>query len=127
MEADDALLFLTIGFLAVHELDAIRCHEWRLFPLTAPLSETNGERVFVWLHIPYFVFLAWIGASGASSGPAVALSVFAVLHAGLHVLYLRHPKNEFVSFRSWAFIIGAAGCGGLQLLALPGGFGAQFP
>ena len=118
MQGDSALLYLTIAFLSVHELDAIRCREWRIFPLTAFLPEPAGERVFVWSHVPLFALLAWIAASGPASGPAIGLSVFATLHAVAHLLYLRHPRNEFVSFRSWAIILGAAVCGALHLVAL---------
>lgn len=33
---------------------------------------------------------------------------FFIVHAGLHVLYVRHARNEFTGAFSWVIILGAA-------------------
>jgi hypothetical protein len=42
--------------------------------------------------------------------------VFFVVHVGLHLLALRHPRNQFTTPLSWALIGGAGVCGALALL-----------
>ena len=105
------------GFLATHELDAIRRHEWRLLPFVSALPEKVGAAVFVWAHVPLFVLVYWIVADGADSAPALWLSGFSIAHVGLHWLYRNHPKNAFNTFGSWALIV-LAGAFGTAHLAL---------
>ena len=113
----DVLFGLTVAFLATHELDAVKRHEWRILPLTSWLSDQSGERVFIWSHVPLFLLILWIAGQGAASTAALALSAFAVLHAGLHWLFRAHPQNEFTGAGAWLLILGAALSGGCHLLA----------
>ncbi|MEM8784770.1 MAG: DUF6713 family protein [Pseudomonadota bacterium] len=116
-------LFFILGltFLLLHEMDAVRCREWRILPVTAFLSDRTGFVVFMALHIPlyFFGFLALTGAYGTGVAETTAfwLSIFFIVHLVLHMLLLRHPENEFVSFSSWIWIVGMAIFGGLYLLA----------
>ena len=107
---------LGLSFLLAHELDAVRCHEWRMFPGLSALSVRWGLRLFLLLHVPLLYLL--IGAVAAGPGPklVVALDLFFVVHLGLHLLFLRHPKNEFRDAVSWTLIVGAALSGGIDLL-----------
>ena len=47
---------------------------------------------------------------------AVGLDSFLIAHAGLHAIYLRHPKNEFTGWLAWLLILGGAASGALDLL-----------
>lgn len=114
------LFFLTaITLLLVHEMDAIRCREWTIFPGLSRLPEETGYLVFITAHIP-LVFLVLAGlAGGVIFQPAVrvTLDVFCLAHIGLHVLFHRHPKNEFGSRLSQILIL-ATGLAGLVDLIL---------
>jgi hypothetical protein len=44
------------------------------------------------------------------------LNIFFIIHLGLHIFFLKHPKNEFKDIWSWIPIIGAAVFGGLSLI-----------
>ena len=114
MEAPFFLLGLSLLF--VHELDAVRCHEWRIFPGLSALSDEWGLRLFVLLHIPLLYGLLEAVAAGPGPKLVAVLDLFYILHLGLHLLFLRHPRNEFRDRLSWTLIVGAAICGGIDLL-----------
>jgi hypothetical protein len=55
-------LFFYVGlsFIFLHEMDAIRCREWRIFPGLSLLNERLGFIVFMWAHLPLY-FSAVVG------------------------------------------------------------------
>lgn len=114
MEAPFFMLGLSL--LLVHELDAVRCHEWRIFPGLSALSDEWGLRIFIVLHVPLIFVLLGAVAAGPGAMLVIVLDLFFVLHLGLHLLFLRHPRNEFGDRVSWTLIVGAAVSGGIDLL-----------
>ncbi len=104
-----------LTFILLHELDAIRCHEWRIFPGLSSLSDRNGMLLFMVLHVPLFYWV--ISASFKdSSGFRVGFDLFLIIHLGLHLLFLMHPRNEFKDWLSWTLIVSAASCALFDLL-----------
>lgn len=99
----------------MHEMDAIRCKEWRIFPGLSLLSEKWGYPVFMLAHIPLFLLIIW-GITQPSKNFIVGFDIFAILHFLLHLLYLKHKKNEFKDWISWTLIAGMAVCGSIDLL-----------
>ncbi|MEZ4836778.1 MAG: DUF6713 family protein [Caldilineaceae bacterium] len=99
--------FLGLTLILIHEMDAVHCREWRIFPLLYQLDDKTGYLVFTWAHVPLYLLLFWglFGAGGLDRGVMRAGCVF-IVHAALHLLFLRHPKNEFKSITSWAMILG---------------------
>jgi hypothetical protein len=98
----------------MHEMDAIRCREWRIFPLTFFLEEKVGHIVFVLAHIPLYVFLLQ-GLMGKQQAQfIIGLDYFCMIHLFLHILYLKYPKNEFKDWISWTIIAGAGLFGALD-------------
>ena len=113
------LLFLIgISFLIVHEMDAIRCKEWRIFPGLSLLSDKVGQLIFVFAHIPLF-FILFYQLTYISDNNAFikGFDIFMIVHIGLHLLFLRHKNNEFKDWISWTLII-AAGLFGLADLLI---------
>lgn len=109
--------YLALSLLFIHEMDAVRCKEWRIFPLLSLLNDKVGFQVFMLAHIPLFSLLLWglIGSQDNSSW-IHGLNIFFILHLFAHLLFLKHPKNEFKDWMSWLWIIGAALFGGIDLL-----------
>ena len=108
-----------MAFILLHELDAIRCHEWRIFPGLAGMKEELARPIFIWVHLPLFYFLL-LGLS-LENELAVCrfvkgMDIFFIVHIVLHFLYLWHPNNEFKDWMSWSFILGAGSCGILDLI-----------
>ena len=113
----DLLYYAMVGAFFTHEMDAVKRHEWRILPLMRVLPESTGEQVFIWLHIPLFTLLLWHG-DGDPTGPTrVGLAGFAVIHVGLHVLFRRHPANEFNNASSWGLILLTGLLGAIYLLS----------
>ena len=106
--------FMGLAFILTHELDAVKQHEWRMFPLTFWLPERPGYLIFTALHVLLFtlLFLNLYGVNGVNRGLVKGLDIFFIVHVGLHLLFLAHPKNEFSSRFSWV-LIGGAGLSGL--------------
>ena len=116
-------LFFLLGFclLLTHEMDAIRCKEWRIFPFTSKMGEETGYLAFTALHIPLYAFLIWglFGGGDVNRGLIVGLDVFFIVHVILHLVFINHPDNLFRSAFSWALIVGAGVFGGVDLLVVP--------
>ncbi len=98
----------------VHEMDAMRCREWRIFPGMSLLNDEWGLRVFLLVHVPLF-YLMIAGVATGGTAFVRGLSIFCLVHCGLHLLFLLHPKNEFTDRISWSIIVGAAMAGASEL------------
>jgi len=108
--------YLGLSFLTMHEMDAIRCREWRIFPGLSLLSEKVGHIVFVFAHIPLFFIIFWqLAQSNDIAGFIMGFNIFMIVHLGLHILFLKHKNNEFKDWISWTIIIGAGLCGLIDL------------
>jgi hypothetical protein len=113
--ANDFFFIAGLSFILVHEMDAIRRQEWTIIPLLSKLSEKTGYFVFTIIHLPlyFLLLLALLLKQGLHSDLIMGLDIFFIAHVFLHVLFLKHPKNQFTSVFSWLMIIGA-GIAGLM-------------
>ncbi len=107
------LLGITLIFL--HEMDAVRCKEWRIFPGLSRLDDRRGFLVFILAHVP-LVHWVLLQIKMANEKFIYYFDIFLIVHLVLHLLFLRHPKNEFKNAVSWLIIAGAALCGLLDLI-----------
>lgn len=91
-------LFFYLGFslMLMHEMDAMRCKEWRIFPGLSLLSDSLGQNVFIWAHLPLFTILVQQLANPIQTETLIyGFNHFMIIHFGLHILFLKHPKNLF--------------------------------
>lgn len=108
------LFLLGYGLLATHELDAMLRAEWRVLPGLSLLDEALARPLFVWLHVPLFALLtAWVGSAngGRRRRARRGISLFLVVHAGLHLLFSHHRHYDFHGVSSSLLIHGGALCG----------------
>lgn len=110
--------WLSFSLLLVHEMDAVRLHEWRILPLFSRLDDRMGCVTFTLAHIPLYTLLLWQLTSSASpqTNLMLGLDSFAIVHIGLHWLLRNHLLNEFKTLSSWGIIIGAGVAGLVDLL-----------
>lgn len=113
----EVFYWLMVAALFTHELDAVKRHEWRILPLLRDLSESFGEKIFIWIHIPLFFLVFWLSQLGAGSTFAIGLSAFAIIHVGLTWLFRKHPAFEYNNPSSWMLICLAGLFGGLHIAA----------
>ncbi|WP_299350211.1 DUF6713 family protein [uncultured Shimia sp.] len=116
----DVLYYALVGAFLAHELDAVRRHEWRILPLTSFLPDPVGAQVFIWAHVPLITLILWGGDGSSVNSVRLGLAGFSILHVGLHVLFRRHPDNEFNTVASWGLILLTGGLGCAYLVAALG-------
>ena len=101
----------------MHEMDAIRCKEWRIFPGLSMLNDKTGHIVFLFAHIPIFYGLLWqLTNSSDIETFRIGFDIFLIVHLGLHLLFLKHKNNEFKDWISWTIITGSGICGLFDLI-----------
>lgn len=108
------ILYIGVSLFIVHEMDAIRRHEWRMI-----FNNVNDELayiIFAVLHIPVY-FLIFYGLAKKNEIVILLLSIFFVIHIFLHLIFYKHTKNEFNSMFSWLIITGIF-LSGLILVAM---------
>ena len=116
--AEHIPFYMGFSLLVMHEMDAIRCKEWRIFPGLSLLSDKLGHIIFLFAHIPLFYFVFWQLAYSQNIEVFIkGFSIFMLVHLGLHILFLRHKNNEFKDWISWTIIIGVGLCGLLELIS----------
>ncbi|MFZ1291187.1 MAG: DUF6713 family protein [Melioribacteraceae bacterium] len=110
------LFYIALLFLIAHEIDAVRCREWRMFPGLSLLNDKLGFTIFLLAHIPLFGLLAfYLLKSNNINSLIYYFEIFFIVHLILHLLYLHHPKNEFKDWISWTLIITPAVLGFIDL------------
>lgn len=116
--ATSIFFLLGLSFITIHEMDAIRCKEWRIFPGLSMLNDKLGHVLFVFAHIPLFFFIYWQFSHTENKEAFIkGFDIFMIVHLFLHVLFLKHNNNQFKDWISWSIIIGAAICGLLDFLS----------
>lgn len=115
---DQLFFVIGFGFLLTHEMDAIRCQEWRMFPGLSRMTERTGYATFTAIHVPLYAALLWGLTQGdaASTGLIAGLDLFFVVHLVVHILLRNHPENRFGSWLSWSLFGGAGLCGAADLV-----------
>ena len=109
--------YLGLSLLLMHEMDAIRCREWRIFPGMSMLNDSIAQPVFIFVHIPLFYFIIWQLVNSKKIEKFIfGFSIFMIIHLGLHILFLKHKNNEFTDWISWTIIICAGLCGLLDII-----------
>lgn len=91
------LFVLNLSLLFVHEMDAVRCSEWRMLPWLRTLQDPDAYRFFTALHIPLYAFLLFLLLGGYRIAAFWIIDVFLVLHTLLHILFRRHGQNRLKS------------------------------
>ncbi len=116
----DSMVFLIgVSLIVLHEMDAIRCQEWRILPGLSLLNDKSGQIVFLLIHLPIFYWLFWqLTNSPNTETFRVGFDIFLIFHLGLHILFLKHKNNKFKDWISWIIIAGAGMCGSFDLIIM---------
>ena len=109
--------YMALSLLLIHEMDAVRCKEWRMIPGFGLVDENAGYLIFLLIHIPLYFFLFWgLFTPGVKNPLIFGLDIFFIVHLGLHLIFRTHWENHFNSKFSWALIIGLAVFASLDLI-----------
>lgn len=83
------------------------------------LSDRLGHGVFMFAHIPLFYLIYRQLADPHAEFFIKGFDVFMMIHLVLHILFLKHKKNEFKDWISWSIIVGAGLCGLIDIILSP--------
>ena len=100
-------------------MDAVKNHEWRMFIFLRKQKDNKAYIIFNILHISLFVFISWIlsfSAEPVKTEFLMCINIFFIIHFFLHLIFLKHPSNEFTSIFSWLIICGMCLSGVAALL-----------
>lgn len=111
------LFYIGLSLFLIHEMDAVRNKEWKMFPILSSLSEKQGYIIFVSFHIPLLILIFWLITNTSTVEIfAKTFDIFMIVHFLLHVIFLKHEKNKFKDKFSWSIITGIAICGILDII-----------
>jgi hypothetical protein len=115
------LFAFNFSLLLLHEMDAIRAKEWKMFVLLKDMKEQTGYMVFSLIHLPlYFWVIFTISQIWSGGYVAVYLltDVFLIAHAIIHFFFRKHSANGFRSAYSNILIYAMAVLGLIHLLIM---------
>lgn len=96
--------FITsITLLILHEMDAIKAKEWRMFIILKDMNEEIAYKVFSIIHFPlYFVilFLMLQFKQSTNSLFFIIIDILLILHTFIHLGFRKNKSNGFSSMYS---------------------------
>ena len=94
------LFALNFSLLLLHEMDAIRTREWKMFVVLKDMRDETAYITFSLIHLPLYIWVIYTISQTFSSGYAVVwllTDVFLILHTVIHFFFRKHAANGFVS------------------------------
>ena len=94
------LFTLIMSLLLIHEMDAIRTKEWKMFIILKDMSDETAYRIFTLAHLPlYFaaVFILIQGGTTANTILFYVLDIFLTGHTLVHYFFRKNLNNGFGS------------------------------
>jgi len=98
------LFLFNLSLFLLHEMDAIRRSEWRLFMVLKDMEDSKAYKVFTFLHLFLYVIILSLLFSEYQIIVFWFLDLFFIIHAILHLFFEKHPRNEFKNTFSRAII-----------------------
>jgi hypothetical protein len=114
------LFLMIISLLLVHEMDAIRAKEWKMFVVLKDMTDETAYRVFAIAHLPLFFVAFYVMFCGgvATYTLKIIIDIFLLAHALIHFCFRNHKNNGFQSFFSKSIIYSMAVLACLHLCCL---------
>ena len=88
------IFYLELALLFVHEMDAIRKQEWRMFIILKDMENEKAYHMFLLLHIPLYLAIFALLFSSLSHLAYYIIDVFLLTHALIHFGFSTHPNNR---------------------------------
>nr|WP_233454082.1 DUF6713 family protein [Brevibacillus parabrevis] len=113
------LVIFSINFslLLLHEMDAIRAKEWKMFAILKDMDDGRAFKVFTILHLPLYAILLYSFISQQIVS-FIIIDVFLIFHSIIHYFFEKHPNNNFTNTYSRLLIYPMGVLGVLHLLGL---------
>lgn len=98
------LFLFNLSLFLLHEMDAIRRSEWRLFIVLKDMEDSKAYKIFTFLHLFLYVIILSLLFSEYQIIVFWFLDLFFIIHSILHLFFEKHPRNEFKNTFSRAII-----------------------
>jgi hypothetical protein len=101
------LFVVIISLLLLHEMDAIRAREWKMFIVLKDMSEETAYKVFLFIHFPLYIAAFYVLCNESMQSGyilKVSIDIFLIGHAILHYGFRNHNSNGFSAYYSKAII-----------------------
>jgi hypothetical protein len=98
---------LAMSLLLLHEMDAIRLQEWKMFIILKNLHDETAYRIFLLAHLPLYMMVIFVIAIGGELAKIIlyyVVDIFLVAHSIIHYGFRKNPDNGFVTTFSQATI-----------------------
>ena len=121
MITESILFTIIFALLLLHEMDAIRAKEWKMFFLLKTMAEKTAYTVFTALHLPIYFVAIYIMLCGGTASILVLqiiVDIFLILHAIIHFCFRKHTENGFKSLFSKTVIYSMAVLSMIHLVLL---------
>lgn len=92
------LLILNLSLLLIHEMDAIRRKEWKLFVFLKNMDDEKAYSIFTAAHLPLYALVLFL--VGTNSNVVIItmgwiISIFLIFHGIIHWFFRRKESNAF--------------------------------
>ena len=117
----DLIFYLGLALLLIHEIDAIRCQEWRMMVILKNMENKKAYQIFTLFHIPVLILIFWfLGQPNmvVRFWFQIIVDSFLIIHKLLHLLFRNHKENSFTSGFSKGIINGMAIVGLVHLVLI---------
>ena len=115
------LFAFNFSLLLLHEMDAIRAKEWKMFIFLKDMKEQTGYIVFSLIHLPLYFWVVYTVSQVWSGGYAIVYlltDVFLIAHAVIHYFFRKHAANGFSTIYSNILIYSMATLSVIHLILL---------
>lgn len=89
------LFIVNLSLFLLHEMDAIRQSEWRLFIVLRDMEDTKAYKVFTLIHLPLYTIILCLLFSKYQIITFWILDIFFIIHSLLHFFFEKHSRNGF--------------------------------
>ncbi len=95
---------LNLSLLFIHEMEAIRYKEWKMFIILKDMEENKAYTVFLLLHIPLYVSYLLLLMSSFFNVAYYIADIFLIAHLLIHICFRNHKDNRFNNTISMSII-----------------------
>lgn len=108
---------INFALLLLHEMDAIRAKEWKMFAILKNMEDERAFNIFTIMHLPLYTVLLYSFVSHQVLS-FVIIDVFLIFHSIAHLFFEKHQNNNFKNLYSRLIIYPMGLLGLLHLFGL---------
>ncbi|MGG3857976.1 DUF6713 family protein [Metabacillus fastidiosus] len=112
------LFLFNLSLFLLHEMDAIRNSEWKMFIVLKDMEDSKAYKVFTFIHLPLYTIILTLLFSEYQTIVFWFLDLFLIIHAILHLFFEKHPRNKFKNTFSRSIIYPMGILAAIHLLLL---------